>query len=277
MKLRNFVQLLGLKGRPKRYPYEIIKYDLGKLGVVRYPQWKHPRESTKLMTAELVDAYREYIHEGDFCIDIGAHSGDTALPMAVAAGLSGCVLALEPNPFVYHVLEKTARANSHVANIRTVLAAAGSEEGFMEMEYSDPGYCNGGRHENISALKHGHAFKQTVFAVNLESELRSDYSHILPRLRFVKTDTEGYDLYVLKSIERVIREYRPVIKSEIFKKTDQKYRIEMLEFLEMLDYVTYKIGKEPVGRGERLSCENLGSGSHYDILALPNKAMHRTP
>ena len=83
----------------------------------------------------MVDAYREILKEGDFCIDIGAQTGDTTLPMAVAAGVEGCALALEPNPYVYHVLEKNARANNHVANIKTMMAAAGTYEGFMKFEY----------------------------------------------------------------------------------------------------------------------------------------------
>lgn len=273
MKISTIIQLLGFRGRPKRYPYKVIEYDLGGAGVVKYPQWKHPGESTKVMSAELVDAYREYIQEGAFCIDIGAHCGDTTLPMAVAAGLSGCVLALEPNPFVYPVLEKTARANSHTCNIKTMMAAAGRTEGFMEFEYSDSGFCNGGRHENISLLKHGHAYKQTVFVVNLEHELRSDYSALLPRLRFVKTDAEGYDLSVLQSLHQIIREYRPVVKSEVYKKTSQNYRNEMLSFFDGLDYTAWKIRMEPLERGDLLRRETLGSGNHYDILALPNEML----
>ena len=34
---------------------------------------------------------------------IGAHIGDTTLPIALAAGKKGFVLALEPNPYVFHV------------------------------------------------------------------------------------------------------------------------------------------------------------------------------
>ncbi len=273
MKLKNLIQLMGIRGRPKHYPYELTEYDINKVGIVRYPQWKHPSESKKVMTTAIVDRYRKYISEGDFCIDIGAHSGDTTLPMALAAGISGCVLALEPNHFVYPVLEKVARANSQVANIRTIMAAAGPAEGFMEFEYSGSGFCNGGRHENISSLKHGHAFKLTVFAVNLENELRCDFLDLLPRLRLIKIDTEGYDLHVLRSIEQLIREYRPIIKSEMFKKTDQQYRHEMLEFFEKLNYIVYKVREEPFEKGEQLSRENLGVGSHYDILALPKNAV----
>ena len=48
----------------------------------------------------------------------------------------------------------------------------------------------------------------------------------------IKVDTEGYDLFVLTSIEQLISQYRPIIKSEIFKQTDFHYRCEMLDFFE---------------------------------------------
>lgn len=257
---------MGIKGRPKHYPYEIIEYDTG-AGKVKYAQWMHPSESKKIVSVELIDGYRKYIQEGDFCLDIGAHSGDTALPMAIAAGKSGCVLALEPNPYVYPVLEKTSRANSHLVNIKTIMAAAGTEEGFMEFEYSDSGFCNGGRHDGISMLNHGHAFKLKVFAVNLERELRSDFSIFLPRLRFIKVDAEGYDLHVLKSIEGIIREYSPVIKTEVFKQTGRKYREEMLAFFKKHGYSARRIIGEPLVEGDSYTHDNLDVGKHFDILA----------
>ncbi len=73
--------------------------------------------------------------------------------MALAVGRSGCVLALEPNPFVYHVLEKNARANRSAANIIPMMAAATEKEGFMQFAYSDSGFCNGGRHEDIGGAE----------------------------------------------------------------------------------------------------------------------------
>jgi len=269
MKLKNLIPLLGLQGSPKRYKYSLIDYDLGNDITIHYAQWLHPKETTKVISRDLVDSYRQYIHPGDFCIDIGAHSGDTTLPMSVAAGKTGCVLALEPNPYVYHVLQKNSRANKHVGNIITLQAAAAAEEGFMEFEYSDAGYCNGGRHENISSFSHGHAFKLTVFTVNLTNELQADYADYLPNLKFIKVDAEGYDLYVLQSLRKILIEYKPIIKAEVFKKTSTRYRTELLAFLSESGYTVCKIVKEPMHIGDELTMRNIDAESHYDILCLP--------
>lgn len=271
MKLKNMLQLIGFKRKAKHYLYEIVDYDIGNGIVVHYAQWKHPRESIKVMSDDLIDGYSKYISEGDFCIDIGAHSGDTTLPMAAAAGKSGCVLAIEPNPYVYHVLEKNARANTHVCNIKTMLAAATERECFIEFEYSDSGFCNGGRHENISPIRHGHAYTLEVFGVNLENELRSDFADYLPQLKFIKVDAEGYDLYVLKSIKNILIDYSPVVKAEVFKKTSTEYRIELLSLFIDLGYIVYKIEHEPLEIGEVLTKENLEIDKHFDILCVSNK------
>ena len=221
------------------------------------------------ITDEQISAYKELINPGDFCIDIGAYTGDSTIPMALAAGTDGCTLALEPNPHVYHVLEKNARSNQHVANIKTMMAAATSKEGFTQFEYSDSDYGNGGRHENIGALKHGHAFKMDVFGVDLAAELKSDYANFLPKLKFIKVDTEGYDLYVLRSLSDIIQIYQPCVKTEIFKQTSTGYRMELFSFFLENGYEIFKIDSEPIGIGERLTLDDVDEWKHYDILCKP--------
>ena len=271
MKIKNLFQLFGIRGKPKHYTYEMHDFDLGGGTIIHYAQWLHPRESKKSITVEIVDAYREILNEGDFCIDIGAHTGDSTLPIALAVKKTGCVLALEPNPYVYHVLEKNAKTNRQITDIRTMMVAASNKEGFLEFEYSDSGFCNGGRHEGISVLAHGHAFKLMVFCVDIEKELREDFSDLLPRLKFIKIDVEGFDLYVLRSMINIIKTYRPIVKAEVFKKTDRKYRLELLSFFQELDYSIYKIAEEPIKSGPLLTEENLEEWKHYDILCLPDK------
>lgn len=150
-----------------------------------------------------------------------------------------------------------------------MMAAAATAEGFLQFEYSDSGFCNGGRHEGISALKHGHAYKLDVFCVDIEKELRENFSEMLPRLKFIKVDAEGYDLYVLRSMININKEYRPIVKAEVFKKTDRNYRHQLLSFFQNLDYTVHKIAEEPIKTGPRLTEENLEEWKHYDILCSP--------
>ena len=272
MKIKNLFQLIGIREKPQHYAYEMHDYDLGNETVVHYAQWLHPKETKKVLNNELIDAYREILNEGDFCIDIGAHTGDSTIPIALAVKTQGCVLAMEPNPYVYYVLEKNARANAHLANIKPMMAAAGTTEDFLEFEYSDSGFCNGGRHEGISVLSHGHAFKHEVLCVDIDKELHEDFSDVLPRLKFIKVDAEGFDLYVLQSMMNIIKTYQPIVKAEVYKKTDHDYRQRLLSLFENLGYSVYKIVEEPIKTGPRLTTDNLEEWKHYDILCLPDSS-----
>jgi FkbM family methyltransferase len=167
------------------------------------------------------------------------------------------------------VLEKNARANRHIANIITLLAAAGPEQGFLQFEYSDSGFCNGGRHESISAVHHGHAYTLSVFCVDLAAELQTHYQDELGRLKFIKVDAEGFDLYVLRALTEIIESYRPVVKAEVFKKTDKQYRCDLLELFESRQYAVYEIVEEPLKAGPRLTMDNLMRPVTYDIICLP--------
>lgn len=89
MKLKNLFQILGFRSSAKRYLYKINKFDIENGIEVNYAQWLHPSESQKVISQEQVNAYREVLEEGDFCIDIGAHTGDNTLPIAIATGLKG--------------------------------------------------------------------------------------------------------------------------------------------------------------------------------------------
>jgi len=269
MRLKSLLQVMGFRGKPRHYGYEMYDYPVGEGRVVHYAHWLHPHEKKKVITAEAVEAYAELMDEGDFCIDIGAHAGDSTLPMALAAGPTGCVLALEPNPYVYHVLEKNARANAHLANIRPLMAASVPEPGFVEFEYSDAGFCNGGRHEGISAWRHGHAFKLSVFGVDLMHELQTDYADRLPKLRLIKVDSEGYDLYILRSLAGLIDAHRPIVKAEVFKDTDTAYRRDLLAFFIDRGYRVYKIDEDPITPGPVLNPDTVDNWRHYDILCRP--------
>ena len=264
---------MGLRRKLKHYDYEMLDFELPGGDVVHFANWLNPcmeaSVAPQAFSRSVIESYQELLEEGDFCIDIGAHCGDTTIPMGIAVGKTGCVLGLEPNPYVYHVLEKNVRANNHIANIKTMMAAAGPKQEFMEFEYSDPGFCNGGRHEGISAVRHGHPYKLPVFCVDLQKELQDHFQIELNQLKFVKVDAEGYDLTVLQSILGIIETYRPVVKAEIFKKTSQQYRRDLLALFENRDYVVHEIIEEPFKPGARLMADNLARPKTYDIICFP--------
>src|SRR3972149_742186 len=82
------------------YGHELREFQLAHDGRIEFAQWLHPYDRPTEITQSAVDALRGFVFPGDFVIDVGAHTGDTTVPMALAAGPTGCTLAIEPNPHV---------------------------------------------------------------------------------------------------------------------------------------------------------------------------------
>lgn len=269
MKLRELGGLLGWKPAPRVYGVEIRSFDLPVDGRVQYAQWLHPGETPKVIRQEVVDGLRAFIRPGDVAIDIGAHTGDSTLPMALAAGSSGRVLALEPNPYVFAVLERNARLNPHKVSILPLNFAAVAEPGPVTFEYSDAGYCNGGRHEGISRWRHGHAFPLTVRGEHLPSWLTANAPDLLGRLRFIKVDAEGYDLRVLESMRDVIDRYRPFVRAEVYRHTASIQRTALLAFFTSRGYDVHRVIDDSDYGGERLTPPDMSRWRHFDLFARP--------
>lgn len=266
MRLREYLYMLGIRPRPKAYPYEVATFQLPKDGQVQYAQWLHPKERRKLIRQEAVEELRKFIAPGDVAIDICAHTGDTTIPMALAAGREGCVLALEPNPYVFPVLKKNSELNPAKATIVPLMIAATPEPGDFYFEYSDAGFCNGGLHDGISRWRHGHAFKLRVRGENLQSYIAEHFPALAPRVRFLKVDAEGYDYHVLASLKDVISTQKPFIKAEVFKLLHLAQRERLYDFLVELGYDVFLVESDVRYRGTRLDRQGLMARRHYDVF-----------
>lgn len=132
----------------------------------------------------------------DVAIDIGACYGDTAVPIAVN---SKQVIAFEPNPYSFDVLQVNARLNPHL-NISTHNFAVGTnDEEVLKFTYGGD-MCNGGVEGNWKDSSTETALE--VKTINLEKFLKREYgNHIFERIGFIKIDTEGFDASILRSMK----------------------------------------------------------------------------
>ena len=174
MRLREFFYLLGFKPQPRRYNFKLVRFSLPGDGTIDYAGWLHPDKAPTEITQQAVDELRKFLSPGDVAIDIGAHEGDSTVPIALAVGRTGCVLALEPNEYVFPILVENSKLNPDKTNIRPLMIAATDENREMVFEYGDPGYCNGGYHEGYAKYVHGSAFELKVQGRNLENLLKKD-------------------------------------------------------------------------------------------------------
>jgi FkbM family methyltransferase len=269
MKLKEFFFLLGMQPEPRVYGYKINTFDLAEYGKVDYAQWLHPHEEEQILSLDAVHQINKFLSPGDVAIDIGAHTGDSTIAIALSVGKCGCVFALEPNRYVFPVLKKNAELNPDKTNIVPLMFAATTADGDYEFEYSDAGFCNGGLYPGISKWKHGHAYKLKVEGRNLQSFLSNHYPDMVNRVRYIKVDTEGNDLEVLQGISGLIREQKPYIKAEVFKMTNAEQRRNLLKFLKDHEYRVHLIESDLNYLGDLVTDENLMKWLHYDIFCVP--------
>lgn len=189
---------------------------------IYYSEWDHPKVSEPPLK-DFLFGYRDLnnwsslIGPGDVCVDVGAHSGDSTIAMALCAYQTGgprpIVVAAEPNRDVLPVLHANALANSAWADIRISDCAVSKkdDEDVVLLDHNNDN-VNGG----IVSDTYSDKFKQTleelasartvVKGVTLETLCRRTLSdQELARLRFIKTDCEGYDKEIIRSAQDFIR------------------------------------------------------------------------
>jgi FkbM family methyltransferase len=272
----NFIKRKIEKHRLKRtfreYGSTINEFNVEGIGVVKYAQWLHPLESKKEVTTSNVGFYKKLVRSGATIIDIGAHTGDTTVPMALACGKEGLVIALEPNPYVFKILEANAKLNQELTNIDALCFAATETEGDFVFHYSDASFCNGGFLTQLKNQQHNHSYTLTVKGKNLQDYLYNHYQERLPRVELLKVDAEGYDKEILKGMSQFITKYKPVIMAECYKKLTPSEREELFDVISNNGYdLFYLEAFEENARKEKIERSNMNDRRHFEILAFPKQ------
>jgi FkbM family methyltransferase len=268
MKFKELFYYWGYRPRTREYTFDLDHFDLPREGRVDFALWRHPKQQRGELTQADVDGLRAYLPAGHVGIDIGAHTGDTTLPMALAAGPSGAVFALEPNPHVFKVLLANAALNRTKTNIFPLNLAATEADREFDFQYSDPGFCNGGYLAGLSRRRHAHFFTLRVRGVNLYEYMQREFSQYVPRIVYVKIDTEGYDRAVAASLKQLLIDNRPFLRSEIYRRTDREQREAYYQDLRDLGYRIHKFNGEADPLGQEVARSEMMSWDHYDIFAV---------
>src|SRR5256886_271352 len=274
LKAKEFIYLLGLKPKPKTFGFVIEGHDLPREGRIEVARWLHPGayRVAPLQLQAAVDQLRRFLRAGDVAIDIGAHTGDTTLPIALAVGATGLVLGLEPNPYVFPVLERNASLNPAKTTILPLNFAAMRTDGFYEFQYGEEGYCNGGFHEGMSKWLHGSAFKVRGEGRNVQEFLVRQRPDLIPRLRFIKVDAEGFDWPILETLEDLVRSQRPFLQVEMFnlRKSPTAYRLWLHDFPAGHDVAMRRTRGNANLLGDRITPEDLTQWNVYDVFCIPS-------
>jgi len=192
------------------------------------------------------EKFSELIPEDSIVLDIGAHVGSFSIVFGSCVP-KGKVLAFEPNPQTFKILEENTKNNPSF-NIIPYNYASTTETKSYTFYYSDPKVygngVNGGNFNEIelgTQVKQFHATPVEVSGVNTYDFLLKNYKDELHKIKFIKTDTEGYDKEVLKTLSPLIKQNKPVLMVEAFKSSTKEEIIDYYETIKSFGYEIYDI------------------------------------
>jgi len=274
MKLKELFYMLGLKPKVINFGLDIVNINYGDDQSCEWALWKNPK-CPALPRIKDYDILKSFLELGDFAIDLGAHVGDTTLPMAICVGKKGLVLALEPNPATYKILQANSALNQEITNIVSINAAAMSEDGDYVFQYNEASLMNGGYQKDISRFKHASFYKIDVKGINLSQLLIKNYSDRLESLKFIKTDLEGGDYTAFLTIKDIVIKHMPVIQSEINGVMSKAVRNDYIKDLRALGYHIFSLNSEMLDSMKTLSQSMIDSKDTFDIFAIPESMMEK--
>lgn len=206
--------------------------------------------------------WSKWITPGMTCIDIGGHSGDTAIPMMVYS--RGTVLTVEPNPVIRPYLELNCSANSHLGKF-IIASEAVTNQNADNLVFKDHqnGMCNGGllgetwdkdTQERMNSMS-GDSI--TVSGMTLESMLDQYLTSAeIANIGFIKTDTEGHDIEIIRNIRDILVKYKPVLFTEWFSQYSQVDTAELFQVIDAAGYTAFNPETMELASPE-IRCEDL--------------------
>jgi FkbM family methyltransferase len=152
---------------------------------------------------------RRTLRPGQHAVDCGAHVGFFAMHMAAIVGPTGSVTAFEPFAANADCLERSIAENRFEDRVRLVRAATGQAAGALPLVYAPNTINSGGAFlQTAGPPPAGHATVE-VPVVALDA---AD----LPRpVAFIKADIEGAEPLAFRGADRLLRQDRPVVLSEL--------------------------------------------------------------
>ena len=133
--------------------------------------------------------------QGEVVIDIGAHIGTYTVRAAKAVGKEGLVIALEPDPENFRLLNVNVKLNK-LENVVTLCMGAYETDGVAIMFRSEYRSCH-----SLTRVPGGFIEETRVPTITLDTLLRR---FNLSRIDWLKIDVEGGELLVLKGADKAL-------------------------------------------------------------------------
>jgi FkbM family methyltransferase len=219
-----------------------------------------------------LNALLALVKPGDVVLDVGAHIGTFAVPVARRVGATGHVICVEGMSEAATLLRRNVRRNDVEERVTVVSAVvSGAREALS-------GHATFG---NTGASSFGAAPWREIGSrqsVTLD-DLASTYPD-LSRTDVLKLDVEGAELAALRGAESLVAQARPAILLEVSAKQLQRRdaTVESLDdWLSAHDYLCLQVVGERNTRQRDWALSEIGSLSEvddalFDVLAMPKES-----
>ena len=217
-------------------------------------------------TRNEVALLQNFVKAGDLIYDVGAHIGTFAIPLAIAAGDNGRVIAIEADAESFALLRQNLVSSDLQSRVTAHLGVAGGR---------------GARYRRVRVARHTSAThfmpdaEGTAIPAIVLDDLQ-DQSEPRSRVAVIKIDVEGMELAVLRSAERMIGRDRPVLYVEISIAQMARYGVTLpavAAFLAPHDYRCFRNVGDRNSTHDAFELVEMGDlhegGEFYDLLAVP--------
>ncbi|MDP3685859.1 MAG: FkbM family methyltransferase [bacterium] len=192
---------------------KLLRATLGNALVLNYDErdviiGKHVADTGRFEPYE-EELFLSLLRPGDLAIDIGANIGIYTLQAALKIGPTGTVYAFEPEPRNYDILCRNIQEN-HLTNVVTFPTALSDTAGTAHMYLSAENY---GDHRVYDA-GYDEARNTVTIRTDTLDAILLDRAHERRHVRAIKSDTQGYEPFVVRGAERLIIRDQPTILLE---------------------------------------------------------------
>jgi FkbM family methyltransferase len=158
---------------------------------------------------------RELVEPGAVVWDVGANVGLFAFSAAARAGITGLVLAIEPDIWLADLMNRSSRRIAQrklkAAPVRVLCASVSHHPGIAELEIAERARASNHLYGvSGSTQAGGHRHIQPTVSVSLDSLLAS-----FPAPQVLKIDVESHEAEVLRGSARLLETARPIIWAEV--------------------------------------------------------------
>ena len=200
----------------------------GSLTLFSHPFYTYSYEEAIIIIDQVVvrDQYhvKRFMKDGDVIIDAGANIGVFSA-MVAHKFPHARVYAVEPTHETFGVLVKNMAAYSNVVCVESGL---GNQEEKKELTRYDnhPGTARiDGSVLSEHDPKYGHIVSETASLTTIDALVAKQN---IPRVDFIKMDTEGYEAKILTGAKDTIRRWKPVITMSAYHATEDKVELPKL-------------------------------------------------